>query len=154
MNSIRRLLHTIVKALSDNSFVKGLKRLEGAVAKILTLGLILVISFALLDLGNSLFRELITKPYGFFNSMILGIFGLFLNILIALELLENTKAYLDHQGVQVQLVIATALIAMARKLIIFDFAKSSGLDLAGLATAIFSLSISYWLVRQLKKQVE
>ncbi|MGR3280078.1 phosphate-starvation-inducible PsiE family protein [Acaryochloris marina NIES-2412] len=154
MNCIRRLLHTLVKALSDTSFMKGLKWLEGTVAKILTLGLILVIFFALLDLGNFLLRELVTEPYGFFNSTPLAIFGLFLKILIALELLENIKAYLDHQGVQVQLVIATALIAMARKLIIFDFAKSSGLDLVGLATAIFSLSISYCLVRQLKKQVE
>lgn len=152
MSHIYRLLHTFVKALSDTSFVKGLKWLEGTVAKILTIGLMLVIFFALLDLGNILLRELITEPYGSFISRLLDILGFFLNILIALELLENIKAYLDHQGVQIQLVVATALIAMARKLIIFDFSKSSGLDLAGLAVAIFSLSISYLLVRQLKKQ--
>jgi uncharacterized membrane protein (DUF373 family) len=95
-----------------------------------------------------LIRELFTEPYGFFNSTVLDLFGLFLNILIALELLENIKAYLNHQGVQVQLVVATALIAVSRKLIIFDFAKSSGLDLLGLAAAIASLSLSYWLIRQ------
>ncbi|WP_299408986.1 phosphate-starvation-inducible PsiE family protein [Acaryochloris sp. IP29b_bin.148] len=125
--------------------------LEGTVAKIVSIALIIVIFFALFDLGYTVIQELSMEPIGFFKSTLLEIFGLFLNILIALELLENVQAYLDHQGVQVQLVVATALIAVARKLIIFDFAKSSGLDLLGLAAAIFSLSISYWLVRQLKK---
>jgi len=126
--------------------LKGLHWFQSAVAKVLSLLLILVIILALVDLGFILTRELITEPYGFFNSTLLDIFGLFLNILIALELLENIQAYLDYQGVQVRLVVATALIAVSRKLIIFDFAKSSGLDLFGLGAAIFSLSISYWLV--------
>lgn len=151
MTRNNRSWHRIAKTFSDASFLQLLRWFEGTVAKILSIALIIVIFFALTDLGFILFRELTTPPYGFFNSKILDIFGLFLNILIALELLENIQAYLDHQGVQVQLVVATALIAVARKLIIFDFAKSSGIDLLGLAAAIFSLSISYWLVRQLKK---
>lgn len=151
MNRNRRLLKNITKIFSDASFLKGLRWFEGSVAKILSVALIVVIFFTLVDLGYILIRELSTEPYGFFNSTVLDIFGLFLNILIALELLENIQAYLDHQGVQVPLVVATALIAVARKLIIFDFAKASELDLLGLAAAIFSLSTSYWLVRQLKK---
>lgn len=151
MKRTRRILHNIITLGGDASFLKGLHWFQSLVAKVLSLALILVIFFALIDLGYILIRELTTEPYGFFNSTLLDTFGLFLNILIALELLENIQAYLDHQGVQVQLVVATALIAVSRKLIIFDFEKSSGLDLFGLAAAIFSLSISYWLVRQLKK---
>ncbi len=151
MKRLNRIFHSVKYLWSDAFFLKGLHRLQSAIAKILSVGLIIVVFFTLVDLGYNLIRELTTEPYGFFNSRVLDTFGLFLNILIALELLENIQAYLDHQGVQVQLVVATALIAVARKLIIFDFTKSSGLDLIGLAAAIFSLSISYWLVRQLKK---
>ncbi|QUY42220.1 phosphate-starvation-inducible PsiE family protein [Acaryochloris sp. 'Moss Beach'] len=148
---MKRNNRSIAKVFSDASFLRLLHWFEGTVAKILSIALVIVIFFSLFDLGFNVIRELSTEPIGFFQSTVLEIFGLFLNILIALELLENIQAYLDHQGVQVQLVVATALIAVARKLIIFDFAKSSGLDLVGLAVAIFSLSISYWLVRQHKQ---
>lgn len=148
---MKRNNRSIAKVFSDASFLRLLHWFEGTVAKLLSIALVIVIFFSLFDLGFNVIRELSTEPIGFFQSTVLEIFGLFLNILIALELLENIQAYLDHQGVQVQLVVATALIAVARKLIIFDFAKSSGLDLVGLAVAIFSLSISYWLVRQHKQ---
>jgi uncharacterized membrane protein (DUF373 family) len=144
----RRIVKGIQRFWSDTSFLHGLGWVEGTVAKILSLALVIVILFALVDLVHILIRELLTEPYGFFNSTVLNLFGLFLNILIALELLENIKAYLNHQGVQVQLVVATALIAVSRKLIIFDLAKSSGLDLLGLAAAIAALSLSYWLIRE------
>ncbi|KAI9134363.1 phosphate-starvation-inducible PsiE family protein [Acaryochloris sp. CCMEE 5410] len=151
MKRNHRTSNRMAKVFSDASFLQVLHWFQGTVAKILSLALIIVIFFALFDLGFKVIQELWTEPVGFFQSTLLEIFGLFLNILIALELLENVQAYLDHQGVQVQLVVATALIAVARKLIIFDFAKSSGFDLLGLAAAIFSLSVSYWLVCQLKK---
>lgn len=80
---------------------------------------------------------------------IIEIFGLFLNILIALELLENITAYLRKHVVQVELVFITALIAAARKIIILDFEKVSGDQLLGLSAAIFALAISYWLMRQI-----
>ena len=46
-----------------------------------------------------------------------------------------------------ELVIITALVAVARKIIIFDIKKSGGFDLIGLAIAILALSISYWIVK-------
>jgi uncharacterized membrane protein (DUF373 family) len=70
---------------------------------------------------------------------------MFLNVLIALELMENVTAYLRQHVVQLELVIITALTAVARKIVIFD-SKSEG-DLSGLAIAVLSLSISYWIVR-------
>ncbi|MEL6320166.1 MAG: phosphate-starvation-inducible PsiE family protein, partial [Cyanobacteria bacterium J06626_14] len=77
------------------------------------------------------------------------LFGLFLNILIALEVLENITAYLKRHVVQVELVIVTSLTAIARKIIIFDFEKAGGPELIGLGVAIFGLSVSYWIVRRL-----
>ncbi len=83
---------------------------------------------------------------------LINIFGLFLNVLIALELLENLTAYLKKHVVQVELVVVTSIIAVARKIILLDFEKTSGIDLIGLGIAIFALAISYWILRRLNIQ--
>nr|MDJ0682118.1 phosphate-starvation-inducible PsiE family protein [Xenococcaceae cyanobacterium MO_167.B52] len=70
---------------------------------------------------------------------------------IALELLENITAYLKKQVVQVELVLITALIAVARKIIIFDIDKKSSSDLMALGVAILCLSIGYAVVRLNRK---
>ncbi|MER3588391.1 MAG: hypothetical protein C4322_09705, partial [Mastigocladus sp. ERB_26_1] len=42
----------------------------------------------------------------------------------------------------------TSLIAVARKIIILDLEKVSGIDIIGLGIALLSLSISYWIIRR------
>jgi uncharacterized membrane protein (DUF373 family) len=83
------------------------------------------------------------------RPFLIEVFGLFLNILIALEIMENITAYLRKHVVQVELVFITALIAGARKIIILDLAKVSGDQLIGLGVAILSLAIGYWIMRQM-----
>jgi uncharacterized membrane protein (DUF373 family) len=122
--------------------------MEGFISKVLSVAMLLVILVAIADLGTFLFRELTSEPFGLFSTTLVEIFGLFLNILIALEILENIAAYLKEHAVQVELVIVTSLIAVARKLIILDLGKTSGSQLIGLAIAIIALSISYWLIRR------
>jgi uncharacterized membrane protein (DUF373 family) len=72
-----------------------------------------------------------------------------LNVLIALEILENITAYLKKHVIQVELVIVTSIIAVARKIIILDLEKTSGVDIIGLGIALLSLSISYWIIRNM-----
>ncbi len=132
----------------DKSFISGIDQVEGLVSKILSIVMVVVILFAVGDLIIILGGQLFTTPIGFFNESLFEIFGLFLNILIALEILENITAYLRKHVVQVELVIVTSLIAVARKIIILDLEKATGIDIIGLAVAIFALSISYWIVRR------
>ncbi|WP_371357364.1 phosphate-starvation-inducible PsiE family protein [Hydrocoleum sp. CS-953] len=47
--------------------------------------------------------------------------------------------------------MVTSLIAVARKIIIYDLDKKGGDALVGLAFAIFALSISYWIISSRKK---
>ncbi|NMG07442.1 phosphate-starvation-inducible PsiE family protein [Brasilonema sp. UFV-L1] len=136
----------------DENFLWFIKQIENFVSKALAIAMVVVILVAIFDLGVFLFQELISPPTGFFNKILIQVFGLFLNILIALELLENITAYLQKHVVQVELVIVTSLIAVARKIIIFDFSKSSGIDLIGLAVAIFSLAISYLIIRYMNNK--
>lgn len=140
------------KLWEEEKFLNITEGVETIVAKILTIALLVVILVALVDLMFVLSQILFqSPPSGFFNQTILEVFGLFLNILIALELLDNITAYLRKHIFQVELVIATSLIAVARKIIIFDLKKYSNTDLISLAVAIFALSISYWLVRRLNR---
>jgi uncharacterized membrane protein (DUF373 family) len=147
-------LNSIKEIFNDDSFLKLIKRGENVFSKVLSLALLTVIVFSIYDLILILISDLFSNPFGFFDKTILEIFSLFLNILIALELLENITVYLKKHIVQVELVIATSLIAVARKIIIFDFAKFEEGDngyfyLASLALAIIALSVSYWMVKRL-----
>ena len=138
----------------DDNFLEVIHKLENIVSKVLSVALVTVIIVAIVALIIFLSKDLLAEPTGFFNKTLIELFGFFLNILIALELLENITAYLKKHVVQVELVIVTSLIAVARKIIIFDFSKATSTDLIGLALAIFALSISYWLIRRLNAKTE
>ncbi|NET11437.1 MAG: hypothetical protein F6K08_00230 [Okeania sp. SIO1H6] len=121
-------------------------------AKDRILALIAVIIFAVFDVIVVISKQLFFTSYPLFKDTLFEIFGLFLNILIALEILENVTAYLRKHVFQVELVIATSLIAVARKIIIFDLDKKTGEDLIGLGFAIIALSISFWIIRSQKNR--
>lgn len=150
-----KLLQSLTKKLaiagSDENFLSFIEKVETLVSKTLSIAMVGVLLASVVDLCVFLARELFMAPYGFFTTTLIEIFGLFLNVLIALEILENITAYLRKHVVQVELVIVTSLIAIARKLIIFDFSKATGIDLIGLAVASLSLAISYWVIRQSNK---
>jgi uncharacterized membrane protein (DUF373 family) len=131
----------------DRNFLKLIHITENVVSKVLSLALIIVIFVSLYDLMLVLVRDLFIEPTGFFNRTLIEIFGFFLNILIALELLENITVYLRKHIVQLELVLTTALIAVARKIIIFDPSKYQKIDLIALGVAIICLAISYVLIR-------
>jgi uncharacterized membrane protein (DUF373 family) len=114
--------------------------------------MVIVILVAIVDLGTYIVKEVFTTPYGAINTTLFKVFGLFLNILIALEILENITAYLKRHVFQVELVIVTSLIAVARKIIILDLEKVRGLDIIGLGTAVLALSISYLIIRSSNSQ--
>lgn len=143
---ITNLWRYLAIAARDDSFLKAIGSIENIVSKVLAIALVFVIFVALFDLLKLLTIDLFfTNPQGAFTAPLLKIFGMFLNVLIALELMENVTAYLRQHVVQLELVIITALTAVARKIVIFD-TKADG-DLTGLAIAVLSLSISYWIVR-------
>ncbi len=142
-----KLFRQFKEATKDDNFMHHIESIEVIVSKVLSVAMVLVILVAIFDLGVLLIKELFTTAYGEINRTLFKIFGLFLNILIALEILENITAYLRKHVVQVELVIVTSLIAVSRKIIILDLEKTDGIEVIGLAIAIFALSISYWIIR-------
>ena len=150
---LKKLWNAIVSIESDAQFVKLIHIVERLLSKILSTALLIVIAVALFDLIYLLFNDILRNdPVGFYNKSIFEVFGLFLNVLIALELLENITAYLKRNIIHVELVIVTALIAVSRKIIIFDFANKNSQDLVAISVGILALSVSYWIIKKTKKR--
>jgi uncharacterized membrane protein (DUF373 family) len=148
-----RILRRLKAVLThDEHFLEVVESIEGIVSKILSIGMIFVTFIAIAQLGYAIVEKLlltIERPSNdSFNTTLFELFGLFLNVLIALEILENITAYLRKHVIQVELVIVTSLIAVSRKIIILDLEKKSSSDLIALAVAVFSLSIGYAIVHQ------
>ncbi|MDH6097883.1 phosphate-starvation-inducible PsiE family protein [Anabaenopsis sp. FSS-46] len=144
---MRKLIRRILMLTRDENFMHVIETVEVIVSKILSILMVLVILVAILDLGFFIIKEVLTTPYGYINTKLFHVFGLFLNILIALEILENITAYLRRHVFQVELVIVTSLIAVSRKIIILDLEKVRGVDIIGLGLAILALSMSYLIIR-------
>ncbi len=132
----------------DELFLGLIGRIESVIARFLSLAMLVVIIVATIDLIRLLISDLTAEPKGLFSQNLFTIFGAFLNVLIALEILENITGYLRKHVFQVELVIATSLIAVARKIIILDLDKTTGLGTIGLASAVLALSVSYWIIRK------
>ena len=149
MRFFRKLLGPLADKSKNESFLIFIDEVEDFFAKILSLAMIGVVMFAIVNLGIVLAQELLSPShFGSFSTTLLKIFGLFLNILIALEIMQNITSYLSNHIIQIEMVIVTSLIAVARKIIILDLEKISHLELLALAATIFALSICYWLVRR------
>ncbi|MGB7893418.1 MAG: phosphate-starvation-inducible PsiE family protein [Microcoleus sp.] len=144
---LKKIFKQMSKSGSDENFLHFTESVEVAISKILSLAMIWVILLSVCDLLIFLAKEFVNHSDNLLKDTLFVIFGLFLNVLIALEILENITAYLKKHVIQVELVIVTSLIAVSRKIIILDLEKKTAADLIGLATAIFALSISYLIVR-------
>jgi uncharacterized membrane protein (DUF373 family) len=147
-----RILRNLGSLLSDDEkFLHGLETIESWVSKILSIGMVFVTLVAILQLGYALVETLARTIYqrdtDNFNTELFQLFGLFLNVLIALEILENITAYLKKHVIQVELVLVTSLIAVSRKIIILDLEKKDSNDLIALSVAVFSLSVSYLIIK-------
>jgi len=111
--------------------------------------MVLVIVWGIGDVIYVLYQRLMAPPFLLLSiSDILATFGAFIAVLIAIEIFENITLYLKTNVLPVQLVIATALMAISRKVIIFDYKEITPLYIFGTAAVILALGITYWLINK------
>jgi uncharacterized membrane protein (DUF373 family) len=107
----------------------------------------LVILWGVGDVAMEMYNKLIASPFMMLTiSDILATFGAFMAVLIAIEIFINITIYLRHDIIHVQIVMATALMAIARKVIILDFKTITPDYMFATAALIFAMSIGYWFV--------
>jgi len=134
---------------SDEGFLRAITRFERSLAKVLSSLLTAVLVVASLQLVLVLGFDLLDLRVDWTGEGLIRLLDQVLVLLIALEVLQNLTAYLRDNVVQIELVLATALTAVARKLIVMPpGVQKNPSDLLGLGFAAVALAASYWLVRQ------
>lgn len=136
----------------DEPLISGLRNIIHWAVRILAVLMTLVIIMGVVDVAWTLYKKLTNEPILILTmSEILATFGAFMAVLIAIEIFVNITIYLKEDVIHVKIVLATALMAIARKVIILDMEKYDAAYLWGIASIIFALAIAYWLVIQIPK---
>jgi uncharacterized membrane protein (DUF373 family) len=127
----------------------ALKKFEKAVTFTLIVLMALVVLLATIELGWVIVRDIITPPVIILEiDELLDIFGLFLLVLIGVELLETIKAYIKENVVHVEVVMTVAMIAIARKVITLDVKELPSMTLFGIAAIILALAAANYCYRR------
>ncbi len=118
----------------------------------LAMFMVFVIVMGVIDVAWMLYQKLVSPPvYIMTISDMLATFGAFMAVLIAIEIFINITVYLRDDVIHVKIVMATALMAIARKVIILDLEQIEPEYLWGIASVVFAISIGYWLVCRLPR---
>ncbi len=129
--------------------LKFLKKFERLIVIALIVMMAATILLATIELAWLIIKDVITPPVILLEiHELLDIFGLFLLVLLGIELVSTLKTYLTENEIHVEVVFAVALIAIGRKVIILDVKELSSLSLIGIAAIIISLSVGYFLVKR------
>jgi len=132
---------------NDEPLILKLHSVIKMAVRFLALIMTAVILWGVVDVCWVLYGKLMTPPFLLLTiSDILATFGAFMAVLIAIEIFVNICIYLREDVIHVQIVMATALMAIARKIIILDFNKVSSDYVWAMAGVIFAMSIGYFLV--------
>ena len=132
---------------AEDPFMGFLHKIIRIAVKVLATLMVFVIVWGIGDVLYVLHQRLTTPPFMLLKiGDILATFGAFLAVLIAIEIFINITLYLKTNVIPVRLVVATALMAISRKVIIFDFEKITPIYVIGTAAVVLALGITYWLL--------
>ena len=120
---------------------------------ILIFGILILLSavlmFALIDVGYEIVKQVKDPPLFIISAdNLMQLLSLILIIVIGLELLETVKAYLKEDTIHVELVVMVAIIALARKVIVWDYSKYTHMELIAVAITLLALSGSYLMLKK------
>ena len=131
----------------DDPLLRFLHRVIRWAVRGLSVLMVMVIIWGVLDIVWVIYGRIIRPPYGLLRmNDILFTFGAFLVVLIAIEIFLNITLYLREDIIHIKLVIATALMAVARKVIVFDYKELDPQYIYATAAVVLALGITYWLV--------
>jgi len=127
-----------------------LKKYEKIMIQALMIMMAIVLGLATLDLGWLIIKDIMGPPYFLLSvEQLLEIFGLFMLVIIGIELLETImKTYITQDQPHYEVVLSVAIIAIARKVIILDVKELDGLALIGIAAIAIALTFGYFLMKR------
>ncbi|MDD2380521.1 MAG: phosphate-starvation-inducible PsiE family protein [Mariniphaga sp.] len=127
----------------------ALKFIERGIIYILIMMMAMILILATVELGYFLVKNIIQSEFLLLDlDDLMELFGVFLLVLIGIELLDTIKVYLRQNQVHVEVVILVAIIALARKIVVLEIEELPGEKIIGLGILIISLSVAYFLIKK------
>jgi uncharacterized membrane protein (DUF373 family) len=132
----------------DATYLELIDRSEQSLAKLLGLVLLVVLVAGTVQLAIGVTAAVLQPDTPWLSSKINAVLGDLLTLLIAVEVLQNVTSYLRRHVVQIELVLLTAMTAVARKVIVLPSGAENKPELlGGLGIAVLALAAAFWLVR-------
>jgi uncharacterized membrane protein (DUF373 family) len=131
----------------DEPLIRILRLIIRFAVRCLAVMMTMVILWGVIDVAWVIYGKLTTEPVMLLTiSDMLATFGAFMAVLIAIEIFINITIYLRDDVIHVKIVMATALMAIARKVIILDYNQISPDYIWATAGVVVAMSIGYYLV--------
>lgn len=144
------------KELPDEHIDPLIKHLHSVIrlcVRVLAILMVVVIMLGIGDVVYVLYQRLMAPPVFLLNiNDIFYTFGAFMAVLIAIEIFINIRLYLESNDFPVKLVVATALMAIARKVIVLDVEKMTPDYILAIAATVLALGVTYWLLHKEHKK--
>ena len=122
-------------------------KFEGVITRVLLVLMAGVVLLATVELGWILGKDVLTPPLFLLDiEELLELFGQFLLVLIGIELMHSMKVYIESREVHLEAVLAVALIAVARKIVVLEPKGLPEGTLLGIAAMVLALTVGYYLV--------
>lgn len=145
----KKNIHEELSLDQEDRFIFFLHSMIRFAVKVLALLMMLTVLWCVLDVVVVIYKEILSLPMtSLGKSEILHVFGSFMIVLIAVEIFINITLYIRNDVIPVKMVVATALMAVARKIIVFDFHDVSALHVIGTGVLVIALGGSYWLLER------
>ncbi len=130
-----------------------LHKFESAITRVLLVMMAGVVLLATVELGWILVKDVLTPPPFLLEiEELLELFGQFLLVLIGIELLHSMKVYVESREIHLEAVLAVAVIAVARKIVVVDPKELPEGALLGIAAVMLALTLGYYLVRRTHRE--
>jgi len=145
-------MHHELSTEHHDPLIRSLHGIISVCVKMLAILMVFVIMWGVVDVCYVLYNSLSSPPLFLLNvGDIFKVFGAFMVVLIAIEIFINIRLYLGSSTLPIKLVIATALMAIARKVIILDLDNTSPQYIFAIAAVVLALGVAYWLIGKTKE---
>ena len=133
----------------EDTLISYLHKIIKLAIRVLAILMTLLIISGVVDVVYVYYQNLMEPPIFLLEiSDIFHTFASFLVVLIGIEIFQNIVVYLRTDVIPMQLVLATALMAVARKIIVIDFKVLSPTYIFALGFVVLALGVTYFLVNK------
>ena len=117
--------------------------------QILMVMMAIVLALSTIDFGWRIFKDITNPPYILLDiNELLELFGMFMLVIIGIELLETIiKTYISPGEQHYEVVLSVPIIAIVRKVIILDIKTLDSVGLIGIASIMLALTVGYYFMK-------